>query len=253
MEQSDSALPPAPGNADTAANVEGMTPAPPSTGFGQLWLKTLRMSLEQEATPESVMERWRERLPMLWPNGGEIYRSWRGIKTGEMAGIDLDLGPVTMSTGVVVDDVSPTSFTLQSPTGHLFAGRISFSTRTHDGKPLAEIEILMRANDPLYELGLKFGGHRKEEHFWAEMLWNLAGLYGSASTAAGDGGTSRTSATTPQFARSCAIFATASRRRFAAGRTNDGRAVRCRHHRLRTEWTCRCRDPRSRRQVRRRA
>lgn len=178
MEQSDSALPPAPGNADTAANVEGMTPAPPSTGFGQLWLKTLRMSLEQEVTPESVMERWRERLPMLWPNGGEIYRSWRGIKTGEMAGIDLDLGPVTMSTGVVVDDVSPTSFTLQSPTGHLFAGRISFSTRTHDGKPLAEIEILMRANDPLYELGLKFGGHRKEEHFWAEMLWNLAGLYG---------------------------------------------------------------------------
>lgn len=178
MDHPESALPPAPGNADTAANVEGMTPAPPSTGFGRLWLKTLRMSLETEVTPESLMERWRERLPVLWPNGGEIYRSWRGIETGEMAGIDLDIGPVTMSTGVVIDDVSATSFTLQSPTGHLFAGRISFSTRIQDGKSLAEIEILMRANDPIYEIGLLMGGHRREERFWAEMLWNLAALYG---------------------------------------------------------------------------
>ena len=93
----------------------------------------IRRSINTEGIPE--------KLPDLWPNGGEIYRSWRGIKTGEMAGIDLDIGPKTISTGVVVDDVTPTSFTLQSPAGHLFAGRITFSTRIEAGKTVASIEI----------------------------------------------------------------------------------------------------------------
>jgi hypothetical protein len=31
----------------------------------------------------------------------------------------------------------------------------------------------MRANDPLYELGMMFGGHRKEDRFWAGTLTAL--------------------------------------------------------------------------------
>lgn len=182
MTESEPGLPPAPGNADTAANVEGMAPAPPDRGFGQLWLKTLRMPLDHGPDPETLVREWRAALPRLWPESGELYRSWRGLEPGEVAGIDLKVGPMTMSTGVVVDDVSARSFTLQSPEGHLFAGQITFSAGddSRDGRRLTEarIEIRMRANDPLYELALGCGGHRREERFWAEMLWNLAALYG---------------------------------------------------------------------------
>jgi hypothetical protein len=178
MTDSDTNLPPAPGHHDNAANVEGMSVAPPRTGFGQLWVKSLRMTLDANIAPEALADEWRQRLPALWPSGGEIYRSWRGIVPGELAGIDLAVGPMTVSTGVIVSEVSPKTFTLQAPAGHLFAGRITFRTRELEGKTSAEIEIVMRANDPIYELGLRFGGHKREEAFWAEMLWNLAALYG---------------------------------------------------------------------------
>ena len=33
--------------------------------------------------------------------------------------------------------------------------------------------MLMRANDPLYEVAMTFGGHRKEDKFWAATLTAL--------------------------------------------------------------------------------
>ncbi len=36
----------------------------------------------------------------------------------------------------------------------------------------------MRANDPLYEIAMTLGGHRKEDVFWAATLTAL-GRYGS--------------------------------------------------------------------------
>ena len=33
--------------------------------------------------------------------------------------------------------------------------------------------VLMRANDPLYEIAMTFGGHRKEDKFWAATLTAL--------------------------------------------------------------------------------
>jgi hypothetical protein len=39
---------------------------------------------------------------------------------------------------------------------------------------VAQIEILLRASDPLYEIGLMFGGHLWEDEFWKGTLKNLA-------------------------------------------------------------------------------
>ena len=36
----------------------------------------------------------------------------------------------------------------------------------------------MRANDPLYELGMTFGGHAKEDRFWAQTLTALGSRLG---------------------------------------------------------------------------
>lgn len=120
----------------------------------------------------------KSRLSSLWPRQGKFYQPMRGIREGEVAGVDVGVGPVTLSTGVVVAESTPTSFTLLSPEGHMFAGWNRFSVERGDGGVVVSLEIVMRASDPLYEIGLSCGGHRTEERFWADFLWNVAALYG---------------------------------------------------------------------------
>jgi hypothetical protein len=62
--------------------------------------------------------------------------------------------------------------------GHMFAGWITFSAYEEDGVTAAQVQVLMRAQDPLGELGLAFGGHSKENRFWEQTLANLAGSLG---------------------------------------------------------------------------
>lgn len=59
----------------------------------------------------------------------------------------------------------------------MFAGWNRFSTSDEAEGTRAAITIEMRASDPLYEIGLMLGGHRAEERFWAQMLWNLAARF----------------------------------------------------------------------------
>ena len=44
---------------------------------------------------------------------------------------------------------------------------------------LAAAITLLRASDPLYEVGMAFGGHRKEDKFWQQTLFNLAARVGA--------------------------------------------------------------------------
>jgi hypothetical protein len=60
-----------------------------------------------------------------------------------------------------------------TPQGHMFAGWITFSAENGAGGTVIQAQVLMRANDPLYEVGMMFGGHRKEDVFWAETLTAL--------------------------------------------------------------------------------
>jgi hypothetical protein len=169
---------PAPGNEDTAANTEGRDVAVPGRGFGQLWEKTFRVALPDGTSPTEVMAVWKEHLHELWPDHSTFHGPDRGIRSGEVAGIDLGVGPARLSTGVLVTESTPTSFSFQSPEGHMLAGRSRFTTASEDGGTVARIQVLFRANDPLYELGLLFGGHRAEDKFWATVLSNLAARYG---------------------------------------------------------------------------
>jgi hypothetical protein len=43
---------------------------------------------------------------------------------------------------------------------------------------VAQVQVLMRAQDPLSELGLAMGGHRVENRFWEQTLRNLAAHLG---------------------------------------------------------------------------
>jgi hypothetical protein len=171
-------LPPPPGSEDNEANVAGRTIAPPSAGFGQLWRKELSLILIGGPGATELMRYWKQHLHELWPRAGDLYRPHRGISEGDLLGIDLGVGPAKLSTGVLVIESTDTAFTLLSPEGHMFAGWNRFSTSDTPEGPCAAVTIEMRASDPLYELGLSLGGHRAEERFWAEMLWNLAERFG---------------------------------------------------------------------------
>ncbi len=171
-------LPAPPGGDDNAANVEGAAPALPDSGFGQLWRKDISIRIDGAPSPVELMSLIKRQLTALWPASGSFYQPWRGLEEGEVAGVDISVGPATLSTGVLVAESTETALTLVAPEGHMFAGWNRISTRAEDGATVVALRIEMRASDPLFEIGLLFGGHRSEERFWAEFLWNIAGLYG---------------------------------------------------------------------------
>ena len=93
--------------------------------------------------------------------------------------LDLSMpGGLKLSTGVLVLFADEESFTLMTPEGHMFAGWITFSSFVEDGETFAQAQVLMRASDPLYELGMTLGGHRQEDAHWLHTLASLAEHFG---------------------------------------------------------------------------
>ena len=157
-------------------NVNGKLVTSPIQGFGTMWQKTYRVRLSgAQATPEEVISTWKAHFPDFWPPGNRFYAPLTGIKPGEVGLINMSLpGRAKLSTGVLVLYADEESFTLMTPQGHFFAGWITFSAAVEGHETVAQAQVLMRAGDPLYELGLAFGGHGQEDRFWQRTLENLA-------------------------------------------------------------------------------
>jgi hypothetical protein len=77
--------------------------------------------------------------------------------------------------------VDDESFCFMTPEGHIFAGMITFSAQAEEeGVVSAQIQALIRANDPLYELGARIGiVHSMEDEHWHTVLTNLALHFGT--------------------------------------------------------------------------
>ncbi|HEV2239193.1 MAG TPA: hypothetical protein VGR57_21235 [Ktedonobacterales bacterium] len=160
-------------------NVEGRRVVGPLQGFGPMWQKTYSMRLEGvPVTPAAVIQNWKANFPTFWPKGNRFYPSITGIAPGEVALLRLSVAGMPLSTGVMVLYADDESFTLMTPEGHAFAGWITFSAFAKDGATVAQAQVLMRANDPIYELGLRFGGHRAENNFWRHTISAVAATYG---------------------------------------------------------------------------
>jgi hypothetical protein len=83
-------------------------------------------------------------------------------------------GPL-ISTGIMVIFADEESFSFMTPQGHMFAGMITFSADVEDGVTVAQVQALVRASDPIYELGCRLGVvHKTEDAFWKGTLMNLA-------------------------------------------------------------------------------
>lgn len=160
-------------------NVEGRRVVGPLQGFGPMWQKTYRVRMAgSESSPADVIKTWKENFPTFWPAGNRFYGPITGIAPGEVAVLNLSMGGMPLSTGVLVLYADDESFTLMTPQGHMFAGWITFSAYKKEGVTVAQAQVLMRANDPMYEVGLRLFGHKQEDKFWQHTLASLARHFG---------------------------------------------------------------------------
>jgi hypothetical protein len=161
-------------------NVQGRRVTSPIQGFGKMWQKTYKVTVAgRGVTPKQVISTWKQKFPEFWPKGNAFYGPLTGIAPGEVAVLNLTMpGKLKLSTGVLVMYADDESFTLMTPEGHMFAGWITFSAYEGTEGTVAQAQVLMRASDPLYEIGLGLGGHRKEDKFWDATLSSLAGHFG---------------------------------------------------------------------------
>jgi hypothetical protein len=145
-----------------------------------MWQKTYRISFGDAAlAPNEVISVWKEHFAEFWPTKSRFFAPLAGIAPGEVAALDLGMpGRLKLSTGVLVLFADEESFTLMTPQGHMFAGWITFSAFVEDGGTIAQAQVLMRASDPLYEMGMIFGGHRQEDKHWVHTLRSLGQRFG---------------------------------------------------------------------------
>jgi hypothetical protein len=172
-------------------NVDGRRLAGPLKGFGQMWQKTYSVRLPGvKQSPAEIINAWKKNFGSFWPKGNRFYGSVIGIAPGEVALLNLaGPGGVTgpggaplISTGVLVIYADDVSFSFMTPEGHMFAGMITFSVAEEEGGPLAQIQVLIRASDPIYELGCRLGVvHKTEDAHWHTTLTNLAAHFGAQS------------------------------------------------------------------------
>jgi len=169
-------------------NVDGRQLTSPLKGFGQLWQKTYKVRLSGVAVaPAEVIRVWKANFSSFWPKGNQFYPSLTGIQPGEVAllnlagpgGVTAPGGLPLISTGILVIYVDDVSFSFMTPQGHMFSALITFSGEEDQGITVVQIQALVRASDPLYELTFRLGfGHRMEDEFWRQTLENLARNFG---------------------------------------------------------------------------
>ena len=160
-------------------NVAGRRLTGPVQGFGKMWQKTYRMGVGDAIEPAAAIALWRSNFPDFWPKGNRFAGALTGINPGDVALLDLAVGGgVKLSTGVFVLYADTESFTLMTPQGHMFAGWITFSAEDAGDGTVVQAQVLMRASDPIYEIGMTLGGHRKEDKFWIATLRALGDRIG---------------------------------------------------------------------------
>jgi hypothetical protein len=156
-------------------NVEGHRPVGPLQGFGKMWQKTFKVHLEgASASPVEVVETWRERFPEISGFGEDFRVPLGGLVPGAVALLAGGL------TGVMVLYSDEESFTYMTPEGHPFSGWITFSAYgDEDATTVAQAQLLIRANDPLWEAMMVLGLNRAENILWQRTLRNLAAHFGA--------------------------------------------------------------------------
>lgn len=140
-----------------------------------MWQKTYRVAIPGHE-PASVIATWKENYGEFWPSVSRFNAPVAGIKPGEVGSIQ---GMQVLSTGVVVIYADDTSFSFMTPEGHPFAGWITFCAVPTEGGSIAEVRLLIRASDPIWDVSFFFGVGKGEDWMWRHTLRSLAAHLGS--------------------------------------------------------------------------
>ncbi|MDQ1705096.1 MAG: hypothetical protein QOF18_1462 [Frankiaceae bacterium] len=166
-------------DADRAAvgfNVAGKRVTGPQQGFGRLWQRTYTTQLGSVVGPQRLISEWKAHFGEFWTKGNRFHGLL--ITPGEVAPIAVNTGAgLKLSTGVLVLYADDESFTFMTPEGHMFAGWITFSAFADAAGTAARIQVLIRPNDPIFELGWPVM-KRMEDRFWMATLRNVAAHFG---------------------------------------------------------------------------
>ena len=152
----------------------------PLPGFGKSWRKRYAISLDAaNVDPSQVMEILIRHLGHFAPRGNHAFAPFTHLDDRDIATL---LNPASdgarLSTGATVLASSPVSLALLSPAGHSFSGWIGFVVAQTAGRVTIQVELFMRAADPLSELSLEINGHRRDDEFWSKTLGLLSAYFG---------------------------------------------------------------------------
>lgn len=160
-------------------NIDGRQVVGPLQGFGQLWQKTYRLRLNGVTeSPAEVIERWKYHLPEYQPRQNRFFPAIGGIIPGQVVIINATLFGMPVNTGVLVLYADEESFTLMTPEGHPESGWVTFSAASEEGVTMCQVQSMARANDPIYEIGLRLFAAASQENIWKHVLTQLAASYG---------------------------------------------------------------------------
>jgi hypothetical protein len=153
----------------------------PLPGFGKSWRKRYAISLDIAAvTPSQVMEILKRHLVHFAPRGNHAFAPFTRVDERDIATLlSPDSDGARLSTGVTVLASGPVSLALLAPAGHSFSGWIGFVAAQSAASVTIQVELFMRAADPLSELSLEINGHRRDDEFWSKTLGLLSAYFGT--------------------------------------------------------------------------
>jgi hypothetical protein len=167
-----------PEHAAAGYNIAGRRVTGPQQGFGRLWQRTYATNLGHAVSVQDLVTDWKAHFGEFWPKGATFHTGFTGVTPGAVAPIGISAAPgMELATGILVLYADDESFSFMTPEGHMFAGMITFGAEQIGANTVASIDILIRPNDPLYELGWPVM-KRREDAFWTATLVNLAAKHG---------------------------------------------------------------------------
>ncbi len=144
-------------------------------GFGKLWQKTFWLMIDKPGlTPKDIITIFMKNFVVFQVPENFFYPTSKGLTPGALVFIDSVTPGGIVSTGIYVIYADETSFTYITPHGHPEAGWITFSAKEQDGKIRMQIQGIVRASDPFYELAYAIAGQAFQEKIWLNVLTSLA-------------------------------------------------------------------------------
>jgi hypothetical protein len=127
-----------------------------------------------------MMEILKRHLVHFAPRGNQSFEPFTHFNDRDIVTLLSEASAgARLSTGATVLASGPVSLALLAPAGHSFSGWIGFVAAQAAGRVTVQVELFMRAADPLSELSLEINGHRRDDEFWSKTLGLLAAYFGT--------------------------------------------------------------------------